>query len=367
MKNLFFFSFIFLALACSSEEPIAETPEVNEDQLYFPPIGMNTWETRSVEELGWNASALDALYQFHQTNNTRAFLVLKNGRVVIEDYWGDKIDNSAPFDQNSFWYWASAGKSLTAFLVGLAQQEGLLSINDKTSDHLGEGWTSLTPEQEVLITIKDQLSMSTGLDYSVDNLDCTDPECLLFKADAGTQWFYHNAPYTLLEQVVSSAANTTYNNFTDTRIESQIGMNGTWLGSGYNNVYWSTARDAARFGLLMLNEGSWNGSDLLTDSAYYNAMITSSQGMNPAYGYLWWLNGKSSLILPSLATSFPIALAENAPADLYAAMGKNGQFIAVVPSQDLVVVRMGEAPGDDLVPVLFHNEMWALLDDLIGF
>ena len=367
MKNLLFLSLLVFLFACSSEEPIAETPEVSEDQMYFPPLSSTTWETRSAEEFGWESTALDALNQFHEANNTRAFLVLKNGRLVIEEYWGTKIDNSEAFNQNSFWYWASAGKSLTAVLVGLAQQEGLLNINDKTSDHLGEGWTSLTSEKESLITVKDQLSMATGLDYTVDNLDCTDPECLVYMTDAGTQWFYHNGPYTLLEQVVSTAANTSYNNFTDTRLESQIGMSGTWLGSGYNNVYWSTARDAARFGLLMLNEGNWNGNELLNDSDYFNAMITSSQSMNPAYGYLWWLNGKSSLILPSLATSFPITLAENAPSDLYAAMGKNGQFIAVVPSQDLVVVRMGEAPGDDLVPVLFHDEMWALLDDLIGF
>ncbi len=367
MRNLLFLSILLLAGACSSEDPVIENPEMSEDQMYFPPLSTSTWETRSLEELGWDATALTNLYQFHQDNNSRALLVLKNGRLVIEEYWGNKIDNSTAFDQDSFWYWASAGKSLTAFLVGLAQQEGLLNINDKSSDHLGVGWTSLSPEKEALITVKDQLSMATGLDYTVDNLDCTDPECLTYNVDAGSQWYYHNGPYTLLEQVVSTAANTTYNNFTDSRIESQIGMSGTWLASGYNNVYWSTPRDAARFGLLMLNQGSWDGDELLNDSSYFNAMISSSQGMNPAYGYLWWLNGKSSIILPSLANSFPIALAPNAPSDLYAAMGKNGQFIAVVPSQDLVVVRMGEAPDDSLVPALFHDEMWGLLDDLIGF
>ena len=374
MRHIPILLLLFVFSACSTtddSEPIEEiveeiTPPIEEDP-YFPPTSSNVWETISTQELEWDTNALNDLYDFLSTNNTRAFIILKDGRIVVEQYWGTTINTNDAFDQSSVWYWASAGKSLTAFLVGLAQQEGLLDINDKTSDYLGTNWTSLTPEQEDRITIKHQLSMATGLDYTVADLDCTTPDCLLYRTDAGQQWYYHNAPYTLLGQVVSNAASTSYNNFTDTRIESQIGMSGTWLTNGeYNNVYWSTARDAARFGLLMLNEGTWENTTLMTDTDYFSSMLVSSQDFNPSYGYLWWLNGKDQIIPPSFPNPFPTSLAPNAPTDLYAAMGKNGQFINVVPSQDLVVVRMGEAPDESLVPITFHNELWSLLQEVIA-
>ena len=143
---------------------------------------------------------------------------------------------NADFTSNTPWYWASAGKTLTAFLTGIAQQEGLLNIGDKTSKYLGEGWTSAPAEKEDLITIRHQLTMTTGLDYEVDDLDCTDPSCLLYKADAGTQWFYRNAAYTLIEQVISNASGESYNNFTNERVEQTTGMSGTWIQTGENNV-----------------------------------------------------------------------------------------------------------------------------------
>ena len=108
----------------------------------------------------------------------------------------------------------------------------------------------------------------------------------------------------------------------------------------------------------MLNQGTWNGTQVLSDGAYYDQMINSSQNLNPSYGYLWWLNGKQSMVLPGLSRVFNTPISEHAPDDLFAGMGKNGQFVGVVPSQDLVVVRMGQAADDSLVPVLFHDQMW---------
>lgn len=207
--------------------------------------------------------------------------------------------------------------------------------------------------------------MTTGLDYTTGDLDCTDPACLHYKADAGTQWYYHNAPYTLLESVVSAAANKSYQSFTDEKVKSRIGMNGSWLPLGANNVFWSDARSAARFGLLLLGKGNWANDQIMTDQNYFNAMINSSQSLNPSYGYLTWLNGKSSIIFPGIPISFSLPLSANAPTDLFAAMGKNGQFIDVVPSQNLVVIRMGEAPDNSLVPVVFHDNMWKKINAVI--
>jgi CubicO group peptidase (beta-lactamase class C family) len=224
----------------------------------------------------------------------------------------------------------------------------------------------LTPEKEQLITVKNQLTMTTGLEYNVSDLDCTLPSCLTYKSDAGQQWFYHNAPYTLLEKVVENTTGIDYNEYTDQKIESVIGMRGQWVSQGYNNVYWSTARDMARFGLLVLNKGKWNQTNVLSDENYYSQMVNTSQNLNPSYGYLWWLNGKESIISPSLPNSFNTSLSENAPNDLFAGMGKNGQFVEIIPSKNFVVIRMGEAPDESLVPISFHNEMWEKIELVIN-
>ncbi|MDP3313932.1 serine hydrolase [Lutibacter sp.] len=357
--------FLYILLSCNSSEDVSSTDN-NLNNQYFPPINSQEWENSTPESLNWNTSSLNSLYDFLSSKNTRAFIVLKNGKIVLEKYWGSTITNTGNFDKNSSWYWASAGKTITAYLVGIAQEDGLLNINSKTSTYLGAYWSSLPLEKENLITVKHQLTMTTGLDYNVLDVDCTDAICLKYKVDAGSQWFYHNAPYTLLEKVVSNTAGITYNQYTENNLNSKIGMKGTWIKSGYNNVFYSTARDAARFGLLILNNGKWETKQLMKDATYFKNMITSSQSLNPSYGYLWWLNGKSSIVYPVLPNSFNTSLAPAAPTDLVAAMGKNGQFIDILPSKNIVVIRFGEAPDNSLVPIIFHNEIWQYLSAIIN-
>lgn len=356
---------ILFVLGCNKDDDNIINPPA-ESTLYFPPLNSDEWENLTLNELDWNTSELDGLLSYLEDNNTRAFIILKYGKIVIEEYFGNNILGTAPFDRNTKWYWASAGKTLTATLVGIAQQEGLLNINNTTSTYLGNGWTNLTSDKEDMITVKNQLTMTTGLEYNVSDLDCTLPSCLTYRTDAGQQWFYHNAPYTLLEKVVENASGIDFNDYTNQKVESVIGMNGQWISQAYNNVYWSTARDMARFGLLILNQGKWNNTEVLSDAMYYEQMVNTSQSLNPSYGYLWWLNGKESIIFPSLANSFNIPLSDNAPADLFAGMGKNGQFVEVIPSNNLVVIRMGEAPDGSLVPITFHNELWEKINLVIN-
>ena len=108
---------------------------------YFPPLTGTTWDAVTPQSLGWCADKVDALYNYLDTTNTKAFIVLKNGNIVLEKYFGT-------FTRDSNWYWASAGKTFTGLAVGIAQQEGFLNINDSTSKYLGRGWTSATPAQE---------------------------------------------------------------------------------------------------------------------------------------------------------------------------------------------------------------------------
>lgn len=362
MKYLVLICIVVLS-ACGKEEP--QSPPPGKEEMYFPPTFGNTWETTSLEELGWNEAAVPDLENYLELNGTRAFIVLKNGKIVMEKYWNTNITNNGPFDQNSTWYWASAGKTLAAFLTGMAQEANLLSIEDKTSDYLGQGWTNMTSAQENEVKIKHQLMMTTGLDYTGD-VGCTIDTCLTYLNDPGTAWYYHNAPYTLLSDVVSNAAGMSFNQYTDNSLDNAIGFDGDWIGNGFNFTYWSTAREAARFGLLLLNDGVWDGTTVLGDQEYLNQLHNTSQPLNEAYGYLTWLNGKSSLMFPSSTVVFPTSLSPNAPADLYAGMGKNGQFVEVVPSQSLVVIRMGQAPDNSLVPITFHDEMWEKINDVIN-
>jgi CubicO group peptidase (beta-lactamase class C family) len=335
------------------------SPSFGQD-LYFPPLVGDTWETISMEELGWCPENLPALNTYLDDKNSRAFIVLKDGKIVIEEYY-----NGA--DASSLWYWASAGKTLTATMVGIAQQEGDLSLTDQTSTYLGDGWTSLTPEQEGAITIWNQLTMTSGLDDGLVDPFCTDPECLVYLAEPGDRWAYHNGPYTLLDGVIEGATGSTLNAYCNNKIETQTGMNGLFIPVDYNNVYYSIARDMARFGLLILNEGNWDGTSVLSDATYYNEMVNPSQDLNKSYGYLWWLNGQESYMLPGSEVIFPGSCVPNAPPDMFAALGKNGQLINVVPSQNLVLIRMGDNPGglDGLVSNIFNNVIWDYLNQIM--
>jgi len=326
-------------------------------QLYFPPNNSNVWETIPYSDLGWCEMKIDSLYDFLETKNTKAFILLKDGKIVLEKYFDNHTEASN-------WYWASAGKTLTAFMVGMAQQEDYLSITDTTSAHLGQGWTGLSPEQENKITIWHQLTMTTGLNDALADPFCTLDTCLQYKADAGTRWAYHNAPYTLLDQVIKNATGQTLNIYSTQKLKNPTGMDGLFIQQGYNNVFFSTARSMARFGLLILNKGNWNGNQILTDSDYFNEMVDTSQSINESYGYLWWLNGKSSFMIPQSQIVFNGSFSPDAPNDMFAALGKNGQFINVVPSQNLVWIRMGDEPDNSLVPFLLNNEIWTFINDL---
>jgi CubicO group peptidase (beta-lactamase class C family) len=326
-------------------------------ELYFPPINSETWETIPSSELSWSQNRIDSLYDLLDKNGTRAFVLLKDGKIVLEKYFNG---HSA----SSNWYWASAGKSLTAFLIGLAQEDKLINIDDKTSKYLGEGWTSCTKAQEDKILIRHQLSMTTGLDETIGESFCTDDSCLIYKADAGTRWAYHTAPYTLLDKVIENSTGETMNAYMSKKLKKTIGMDGLYIKQDYNNIYFSTARSMARFGLLMLNRGIWNKEAILGDTAYFKQMINTSQSMNESYGFLWWLNGKNSYMIPQSQVVIKNTLCPNAPSDMFCAMGKNGQFINIVPSQNLVWIRMGEAPDNTLVPFRFNDKIWEYINKL---
>ena len=342
----FYFCIAIGLLLNSCQRQISEPRDNNLDELYFPSV--TNWETKNKSDLGISEKELVELRLFLEQNKTRAFLLLKDGKIVVEEYFGKDLNGSTDFSQSSSWYWASAGKSLTAFTIGLAQEKGFLNINDKTSDYLGKSWTSLSADKEMLITVKNQLSMTTGLEIKVPDSHCYEPNCLEYKIDAGERWEYHNGPYTLLHTVLTKATNTVSDKFMKNEVLNKIDMDGFWLDINNDHVFFSTPRSLAKFGLLILGKGDWDGKAIMEDKTYFDEMINTSQNLNEAYGYLWWLNGKSTGMVPSIQHVFNTALTPAAPDDMYSALGKNGQILSIVPSRNLVMIRMGEAPGDQI-------------------
>ncbi len=345
--------FIFITGCKKAPVPISVS-----EGYYFPPLTGEIWDGKSPAQLGWDTMKLNEAFNYAGSKSTYGLIVLQNGKIVKEQYWNN-------WTKDTRYYIASAGKSVVAFLMGIAQQENLLNINDKSSQYLGLGWTSLSPDKENLITLRHQLTMTTGLDDGVSNNNCTDDTCLIYKADAGSRWAYHNAPYLLLQSVLSNASGKTFNQYSKEKLFDKLGMpKSLW----YNGTMWCTTREAARFGSLILNKGNWNGIDLLNDQNYFDAMTNTSQTYNSSYGYLWWLNGKTSFMVPTSQLVFQGPLVPDAPADMIMALGKDDKKIYVVPSLNLVAVRLGDAAENvTLGPSSFDNEFWRRLKLAIGY
>ena len=209
LRVLFIVYLTCLIYSCAEAQKPTSTPS----NLYFPSTESSIWEKQPIAELGWDGVKFAEFLAWLPTQDTRAFIILKDGKIVVEEYWGDKLTGVGKMDENSYWYWASAGKTLTATLVGIAENKKLLKTNDRTQKYLGEGWTSLPNNQERDIRLIHQLTMTTGLDDGVANPDVTKPSSLVFLAEPGKRWAYHNAPYTLLEQVVQNASGQSFQYF----------------------------------------------------------------------------------------------------------------------------------------------------------
>jgi CubicO group peptidase (beta-lactamase class C family) len=353
MKRILYISIVLMLsfFNCSKNEPTDPTANT----LYFPPINLESWEKKSISDLSWNANALQPLLDYLAEKNTKSFIMLHDGKIVIEEYMNEHSGSK-------IWYWASAGKTLTTAVSGIAQDEGLLDINNKVSDYLGTGWTSATLGKENLITCKNLLSMNSGLDDSLG--DDVSPTNLQYVADASTRWAYHNV-YVKIQDVVAAVSNQTWNNYFNSKLRDKIGMTGSWANLNNLSVYWSNTRSMARFGLMMYAKGKWENTQIVSEN-FLNEATNTSQSINQSYGYLWWLNGKSTYHLPQTQAQFNGELIPNAPADMYAALGKNDQKIYVVPSKKLVIIRMGDsADGSNFALSTFDNDLWGKINALV--
>jgi CubicO group peptidase (beta-lactamase class C family) len=311
-----------------------------EDQFRFPartvpagqpvsqlPTGPTTEELRlSVDDL------------VHATG-TRAFLVVHRDRLVLERY----LDGATAEDrQTSF----SMAKSVLSTLVGIAVDDGLVGLDEPVTSYLPE--LARRDPAFSAITVRHLLTMSSGIHYREDGMPWSDDALTYYgtdlrelaltrtrvEGDPGERWLYNNFHPLLLGLVLERVTGTSVSDFMATRLWQPLGAeaDATWsldsassgfekLESGVN----ARPRDFARFGLMMLHEGRWNGRRIVS-SDWVSEATADSTAEDPAsfYQYLWWVG-----------PSDPEGTAS------YFARGKYGQVIGVFPDEDVVIVRLG--------------------------
>jgi CubicO group peptidase (beta-lactamase class C family) len=301
-----------------------------------------------------DVSAFAAAAALAQTHATKALLVVVDGNTVAEHAW-DGWDETSTRDI------ASAQKVVTAFLIGMAQERGLLSIDDPVGAHIGEGWTRLEPEEERAITLRHLLTMTSGLTTSFER-----------EAAPGTVWRYVNPAYHQLRFVLEVVHGRPLQDVCTETLFGPLGMTSTtWRdrpgfddpnGRNMSGLI-TTTRDLARFGQCVLDGGRAGDEVVLGDAAYLRAMTTPSQELNPGYGYLWWLNGQEFTLMPGpRSPRVDGALIPSAPADLVAGLGAADQKLYVVPGRRTIVVRLGDATGPPAAAgTPFDRALWSAL------
>jgi CubicO group peptidase (beta-lactamase class C family) len=270
-----------------------------------------------------------------KNKRTRSVIVIYKDKIIAEKY-------DTGFTKNSKILGWSMTKSITATLFGILEKQGKYNI------YLPAPIPEWANDERKKITTNDLLHMNSGLEWEENYGAISDVTKMLFQAEdmtrsqlekplafqPNTHWYYSSGTTNLLSGILRKQFKThqEYLDFWYSALIDKIGMHsmleetdmaGNYVGSSYG---WATTRDWAKFGLLYLHQGNWNGEQLFKPSwAKYVATPTNTS--NGQYGGQFWLNAGGR---------FP-----DAPKDLYFASGFQGQMVAIFPSHDLVIVRMG--------------------------
>jgi CubicO group peptidase (beta-lactamase class C family) len=276
--------------------------------------------------------------------NTRALLMVEDGRIVAESY--------APgFDAFTPLMGWSMGKSLSAIMLGHLELQGKLDVQQ---DQLFSAWTA---DQRSAITIENLLHMSSGLGFEEIYAPGSDATQMLFSAHAassvplaselahppGETFYYSSGTTNLLQQLLFERLGGTTQRSVDylyRQIFQPLGIrhtvlepdpSGVFVGSSY--IY-ASARDWARMGQLMLAGGELNGVRLLSEDWVRRSALPNNSDNDRRYGYQFWLNrGGPELRWPQI------------PEDAFAMMGNRQQNVMVIPSRRTVLVRLGWTSG----------------------
>ena len=314
-------------------EILPENPEI----LDWP---MGDVATDSIPE-GVNMNQLDAVIDqaFSDTvpsKGTFAVTVVYKGQPIVERYREDMTP------ETRFLSWSMA-KSFTNAIVGILTKEGRLDI-DKPLEI--EEWQN---DERKNITLNHLMHMNSGLEWNENYGNTSDVNNMLHKEGnmgeftyekpavypPDSVWLYSSGSTNLVSLIIRNIFNNdaAYYAFPREALFNKIGMrsaiwevdaSGTFVGSSY---LYATMRDYARFGLLFLNNGNWMGEQILPEK-WVDYTVTPANGSEGQYGSFFWLNQSG--------TDYP-----DVPRDMYCCRGHDGQYIYIIPSKELVVVRTG--------------------------
>jgi len=328
--------------------PMLITPpsDDGEPDWTWPTFG---WSTSTPEEQNMSSSVLDDMNFFIFSNQIEidSISIIKNGYLVYEEYYNNSLPNpekiypaTNPFlyDDTQKHALYSCTKSITSLLIGIALDLGFIdNINQTFFEFYPERWNSTYDTRKMNITIEHLLRMESGLlgefsgipyvTYGQDYLDRLLSMPLLF--DPGTPYndtwgSYSNAGTSLLSAIINRTTGRLTWDFAQEYLFDPIGIpreNLHWneidgLNPGSSGTY-MYPQDMAKIGYLCLNNGTWNGTQIVS-SEWIERSQTDNPGPVP-YGYLWWLNSVESPIY-------------------YFAGGANGQKIVIVNEIDMVIV-----------------------------
>jgi CubicO group peptidase (beta-lactamase class C family) len=309
------------------------------------------WSTGLPEDHGMDPTRLALAATIAGKSKSNCMVVARHGTIVGEWYW----QGTEPTSKVKNW---SVAKAVSSAVVGVAIDRGDLdSVDQPAADYIDE-WTD---DAHADIRIKDLLSMSSGLrfDMLADNVSmplADDMTRLALEAPVdnppGALWEYNNHSVQSIEAVLRSATGMSPDAYADEHLFEPIGMDVDWkqdaLGQPamYMNAN-ASCRDNARLAYLYMQNGCWDGERILSES-WIRESTSPSTSMNRGYGYWWWLNGEEPLLDSVTFEDKGRMMHDFAPHDAYCGVGLGNQFVEVIPSLDLVVVRLGTAPHDDL-------------------
>jgi hypothetical protein len=307
-------------------------------QLPFPYGSQEPKDTlfSTVDYVKLNAAVANAFDTGEKKDKrTRSVIVIHKDRIIAEKY-------GTGFDKNSEILGWSMTKSITATIFGILEKQGKYDIYKPAP--IPE-WST---DKRKNISTNDLLHMNSGLEWEEDYSTICDATTMLFQSRnmgriqlekpaafaPNTHWNYSSGTTNLLSYILRNQFSThqEYLDFWYSALIDKIGMNsmvietdmvGNYVGSSYG---WATTRDWSKFGLLYLHKGNWNGEQIL-DESWVKYVATPTATSEGAYGGQFWLNAGGK---------FP-----DAPRDMFYCSGFQGQMVAIIPSLDLVIVRMG--------------------------
>ena len=326
---------------------LATKPTYNVDTMAWPVGNKINWATDSTIDNKKLQQVIENSFKERDPTKpirTRAVVVVHNGNIVAEQY-------AEGFSKNSKLIGWSMTKSITSALTGLLVKEGKLNVDDPAP--VSE-WKEANDPRHT-ITIKNILQQTTGLDFLENYAKSSDATKMLFaRADMGAytashqlknkpgEVFYYTSGNTnILSRIIrEKIGEEDYHAFPYEKLLYKLGMyntviepdaSGTFVGSSYS---YGTARDWARFGLFYLNDGVINGERLLPEGWVKQTTTPVSVAKRGQYGYQFWLNAGAKNNPAN--RNFP-----HCPTDMFCCDGYEGQYVFIIPSKNMVIVRLG--------------------------